>query len=347
MKCAHCGSNNEEVLIVEKIKLILFDVQNNGEEFLDEARKICDFEVVCRINTLSALINAVKINNASKSSAILCIYCGANAVVAPEVLSYISTARLKSIAVCENVPQGFSLLKRGVNDMIVFDRNKSGFFFKSLASRARTIIAEAAVKRTLKNDFGVSVKLVIAIGSSTGGTESVVKILEKFPADMPPILLTQHMPPIFTNLFAKRLNGLCKMTVWEANDGDEVKNGMVLIAPGERQMALQRRGGRLVVNCTDENPVSGHCPSVDVLFSSVATTFGKNSIGVILTGMGADGAQGLLKMYQAGAYTIGQNRESCVVYGMPKVAFDIGAVGIQLHLDKIADEILAQAARVK
>ena len=332
---------------MEKIKLIFFDVQNNGEDFLDGVEKSPDFEIVCRINTLSSLTSAVKATNAVKSTTVLCIYCGLNASVEPDVLAYISTAGLKSIAVCESVSQGFSLLKRGVNDMIVFDRNKTSFFFKSLASRTRAIINEAAVKRTLKNDYGSHIKLVIAMGSSTGGTESVVKILEKFPGDMPPILLTQHMPPIFTGLFAKRMNGLCKMTVWEAGDGDELKNGLVLVAPGDRQMELTRRGGRMVVNCTDEKLVSGHCPSVDVLFSSVAATAGKNAIGVILTGMGSDGSKGLLKMYESGAHTIGQNKESCVVYGMPKAAYDIGAVGVQLHLDKIADEILARVARIK
>ena len=332
---------------MEKIKLIFFDTYNHGECFLDGIRKNAEFDIAFRVSTLTALTSAVKATNASKSAAILCVYCGAHSVITTDVLAYISTAGLKSIAVCENVSQGFTMLKRGVNDMIVFDKGKTSFFFKSLASRARTIIAEAAVKRTLKNDYGSHVKLVIAIGSSTGGTESVVKILEKLPADMPPILLTQHMPPIFTNLFAKRLNGLCKMTVWEANDGDEVKNGLVLVAPGERQMALERRSGRLVVNCLDEHQVTGHCPSVDVLFGSVAATIGKNSVGVILTGMGADGAQGLLKMYNSGAYTIGQNRESCVVYGMPKAAYDIGAVGVQLHLDKIAGDILAQSAKYR
>jgi len=135
--------------------------------------------------------------------------------------------------------------------------------------------------------------------------------------------------------------------VWEANDGDELKNGLMMVAPGDRQMAVERRNGKLVVNCTDENPVTGHCPSVDVLFGSVAEAAGKSAIGVILTGMGADGARGMLKMYNAGAFTIGQNKDSCVVYGMPKAAYEMGGVSIQMHLDKIAEGILAQVVKVK
>ena len=330
---------------MEKINLILFDVQNSGEVFLDGLRKSPDFNVVCRTNTLSALMTAARESSSARSSALVCIYCGLNLNVPADVLTYISTSKIKSIAICESVPQGFSLLKHGINDMIVFDKFKTGFFYKSLFARSKAIIADDSAKKTLKRDFGKPVKLVIAIGASTGGTESVVKILERFPEDMPPVLLTQHMPPIFTNLFAKRLNGLCKMSVWEAGDGDELKNGLVLVAPGEKQMALERRGGKLVVNCTDNKQVSGHCPSVDVLFGSVASVVSKSSIGIILTGMGADGARGLLLMHQAGAHTIGQDKESCVVYGMPKAAFDIGAVNVQLHLDRIADDIMAYIAR--
>jgi two-component system chemotaxis response regulator CheB len=181
---------------------------------------------------------------------------------------------------------------------------------------------------------------IIAIGASTGGTDAIHTVISGLPRDMPPIVIVQHMPPVFTKLYAERLNNTCELEVKEAEDGDALKPGRVLIAPGNFQMRLAKRGTGFIVKCTQEEKVSGHCPSVDVLFDSVADVAGKQSIGVILTGMGRDGANGLLKMKKTGAYTIGQDEKSSVVYGMPMVAFNIGAVEKQLPLDRIADEII-------
>ena len=181
---------------------------------------------------------------------------------------------------------------------------------------------------------------IIAIGASTGGTDAIHTVISGLPRDMPPIVIVQHMPPVFTKLYAERLNNTCELEVKEAEDGDALKPGRVLIAPGNFQMRLAKRGTGYIVKCTQEEKVSGHCPSVDVLFDSVADVAGKQSIGVILTGMGRDGANGLLKMKKTGAYTIGQDEKSSVVYGMPMVAFNIGAVEKQLPLDRIADEII-------
>lgn len=180
---------------------------------------------------------------------------------------------------------------------------------------------------------------VIAIGASTGGTEAIFDVISKFEMDIPGVVVVQHMPPGFTEMYANRLNNQCKVVVKEAKDGDRVVPGQVLIAPGDKQMRLKKVAGVYQVECKLGEKVSGHCPSVDVLFHSVAQSAGKDAIGVILTGMGRDGAAGMLQMRQAGALTVGQNQESCVVYGMPKEAYNCGAVLYQEHLDDIADRV--------
>lgn len=184
---------------------------------------------------------------------------------------------------------------------------------------------------------------VIAIGASTGGTEALYEIIKVLPKNMPGIVVVQHMPETFTKMYAQRLNSICAMEVKEAMDGDSVLPGRVLIAPGGRHMKLSKREGRYFVNCFQDEKVNGHMPSVDVLFHSTAKEAGSKSIGVILTGMGYDGAKGLLEMKKSGAVTIGQDEESCVVYGMPKVAFDIGGVLEQLPLSIIAQKLYTLA----
>ncbi|PHM16951.1 MAG: chemotaxis response regulator protein-glutamate methylesterase [Sulfuricurvum sp. PD_MW2] len=182
---------------------------------------------------------------------------------------------------------------------------------------------------------------ILAIGASTGGTEALKDVLIGLPRNAPGTVIVQHMPANFTGPFAERLNSLCAMEVREARNGDSITPGVVLIAPGDYHMVVRRSGARYYVEIGSGEKISGHRPSADVLLNSVAKIAGANAIGVILTGMGADGARGLLAMRNAGAKTIGQNEESCVVYGMPKVAYDIGAVEKQLPLDQIAQGILA------
>jgi len=176
---------------------------------------------------------------------------------------------------------------------------------------------------------------IIAIGASTGGTEAIYNLLRAFPRDIPGTVIVQHMPPVFTRMYAERLNNSCLMEVKEAQTGDRVCQGRVLIAPGDHHMTIKKSGSGYIVECTKGEKVSGHCPSVDVLFNSVAEVAGKNAIGIILTGMGKDGAKGLLAMRQKGARTLGQDEKSCVVYGIPKVAFEIGAVEKQVSLEAI------------
>lgn len=180
---------------------------------------------------------------------------------------------------------------------------------------------------------------VIAIGASTGGTEATREVIENFGRNIPGVVIVQHMPQGFTSMYAERLNDICQVSVKEAKSGDVVRPGQVLIAPGDKHMRLVRVNNMYQVECKAGEKVSGHCPSVDVLFHSVAKVAGNKAMGIILTGMGKDGSDGLLAMRKAGAVTIGQNEESCIVYGMPKVAFDIGAVNYQLPLDQISDKV--------
>ncbi len=181
---------------------------------------------------------------------------------------------------------------------------------------------------------------LIAIGSSTGGVEAVRDIVTVLPEDAPPVVITQHMPGAFTKTFAKRLDGLAHMRIKEAEEGDRLESGCIYIAPGNLHLRIERTGGSYWCRLGDGEHVSGHKPSVDVLFESVAEAAGKNAVGAILTGMGKDGARGMLQMKKAGAFTIGQDEATCVVYGMPKAAWMAGAVDVQLPLSKIASEAL-------
>ncbi|KMT21005.1 protein-glutamate methylesterase/protein-glutamine glutaminase [Clostridium cylindrosporum] len=188
-------------------------------------------------------------------------------------------------------------------------------------------------------------KIVIAIGASTGGTDAIHDIITKFPVDMPGIVVVQHMPPVFTKMYAERLNGISNLEVKEAVSGDVIRPGRVLIAPGDFQMKVIRERDNYLVSCYKGEKVSGHCPSVDVLFDSVADKVGENAIGVILTGMGSDGARGLRNIRDKGGFTIGQDEKSSVVYGMPMVAFNIGAVERELPLERIPQTIIEYLAR--
>ncbi len=215
----------------------------------------------------------------------------------------------------------------------------------TVTTPSTSTVAQAVEKVSLlsKLNLGlISTNQVIAIGASTGGTEATLEILKKLPKDVPGIVITQHMPIGFTKMYADRMNKICQMEVREAVNGDRLTQGLALVAPGDRQMRLAKDAKGYFVRCLGKDKVSGHCPSVDVLFESVSKVAGPNAIGVILTGMGKDGAEGLLKMRTEGAYTIGQDQASCVVYGMPKVAFDIGGVQIQSSISDIANILIKQ-----
>lgn len=190
------------------------------------------------------------------------------------------------------------------------------------------------------NNHIATTEKVVVIGASTGGTEAIKDVLIGMPADSPGILITQHMPAAFTSAFARRLDGVCRITVKEARDGERVLPGHAYIAPGDHHLLLARSGANYVIQIADGPPVSRHRPSVDVLFRSAANCAGKNVIGVILTGMGDDGAIGMQEMKQAGAFTMAQNEDSCVVFGMPKEAIVRGGVDEVLSLNDISGRIM-------
>ena len=195
-----------------------------------------------------------------------------------------------------------------------------------------------------KTSAAASQETVIAIGASTGGTEAILEVVKNFPESTPGVVITQHMPAGFTAMYAERLNRICKMEVREAKNGDRIRKGLMLLAPGGLQMRVVPLGNSYAVSVQEGEKVNGHRPSVDVLFDSVALHVREHAIGVLLTGMGADGAAGLLRMRKNGAYTIGQDKNSCVVYGMPMEAHKIGAVCQQCPLNTIGQTVLARVS---
>ena len=182
-------------------------------------------------------------------------------------------------------------------------------------------------------------KSIIAIAASTGGTEAILSVVKDLPVTTPGIIIVQHMPPVFTTLYAERLDKICKMSVTEAKDRARVTTGQIIVAAGEYHLTLKKDINGYYIRSERGAKVSGHCPSADVMFDSVAQFTGEHMMGIILTGMGADGAKGITKMRQSGAFTIGQDKESSVVYGMPMEAYKLGGITRQLPLTKIGEEI--------
>jgi two-component system chemotaxis response regulator CheB len=208
---------------------------------------------------------------------------------------------------------------------------------RTAAARAT---AESAQEPMLRSPL-LSTEKLIMIGASTGGTEAIREVLQPLPPDAPAVLIAQHMPPGFTRSFAQRLDGLCRIHVKEAEQGERVLPGYAYIAPGGYHLALARSGANYMAQLNQEPPVNRHRPSIDVLFDSAARHAGKNAIGMILTGMGRDGAEGLLRMKQAGAHTLSQDEASCVVYGMPREAVLLGAVDEVAPLNEMTRRVLA------
>ncbi|OJV62763.1 MAG: chemotaxis response regulator protein-glutamate methylesterase [Clostridiales bacterium 38-18] len=212
--------------------------------------------------------------------------------------------------------------------------------FKVKAAKKAKVVTQADTPELdVSSVSKIQSKQVIAIGASTGGTEAIYKVLKTLPKEIPGIVIVQHIPPQFSKMFATRLNQQTHFEVLEAKKGDYLETGRVLIAPGDQHMKIQRIGDRFKVDVFFGERVNGHCPSVDVLFDSVAKEGGEKAIGVILTGMGYDGAKGLLSMRRHGSRTLGQDEGSSVVYGMPKAAYEVGAVERQLPLDQISKGI--------
>ncbi|MBM3383310.1 MAG: chemotaxis protein CheB [Betaproteobacteria bacterium] len=201
------------------------------------------------------------------------------------------------------------------------------------------------MNKSTMSQFKDDADLVVCIAASTGGPEALRQVLSKLPANIPPTLVVQHMPALFTKNLARSLSQECAFPVREAADGDTLRAGVVLLAPGDFHMTLAKIGGRYFVRVKHDDPVHGVRPAADPLFDSVARAAGARAIGVVLTGMGRDGAQGILKMRQAGAFTIAQDEPSCVVFGMPKEAIALGGIQIVSPLAKIPAIIISEIAR--
>ncbi len=225
---------------------------------------------------------------------------------------------------------------RGLSAMLADLREKVKIAAATNVSARR--ISQQAYPEPLRADskaLAESTDKVIAIGASTGGTQAIRRILQAFPSTMPGVVIVQHMPPGFTRHFADSLDEICAMEVKEARTGDRVMPGQVLIAPGDRHMAVRRSGGIYLVECRYGANVCGHCPSVEILLQSVAKHVGANAVGVMLTGMGSDGAEGMAAMRRAGARTVAQDEATSVVFGMPKAAYERGGVELLVPLDMI------------
>ena len=268
---------------------------------------------------------------------------------------------LKAVVVSSVNGTVFDAMQSGAIDFVAKPGSRPGYDNQQFAKEVIEKIKIAAAARVQTSEEAASAstagtvsaaqptpalqcstaKSIIAIGASTGGTEAILEVIKRFPIATPGVVVVQHMPQGFTEMYAQRANSICKMEVREAKKGDRVQKGVVLIAPGgDSQMHIKKDASGYYIHLVPSGKVSGHCPSVDVMFNSVAAVGGKDAVGVLLTGMGADGANGLHAMKRAGAFTIGQDEQSSVIYGMPKVAFDIGAVTKQLPLSSIGDAVL-------
>jgi two-component system chemotaxis response regulator CheB len=232
-------------------------------------------------------------------------------------------------------------VQRGLQEMLGELREKVKAVARADVSHWRNGGAKPRPRPVATRALAVTTDKLIAVGASTGGTQAVKALLSSFPADMPGTVVVQHMPPGFTRLFAETLDASCAMTVREAREGDRVLPGLVLVAPGDHHLRVVRSGGTYLVKLDGTDKVNGHRPSVDVLFQSVARDVAANATGVILTGMGGDGAKGLLAMRQAGARTLGQDERSCIVYGMPKVAHELGAVESQGSPEVLGERLVS------
>ncbi|SMP43434.1 protein-glutamate methylesterase/protein-glutamine glutaminase [Anoxynatronum buryatiense] len=264
---------------------------------------------------------------------------------------------LPVVVISSSADRVFDAMERGAVDFVAKPAISSPAdlkaFLKEVVEKVKVaamVKTHAPVTTAIPEETTLSVKAVkdirvIAMGASTGGTDALLKVLKGLPQNVPGIVIVQHMPPVFTRMYAERLDQQCALSVSEAKTGDEIKPGKVLLAPGDQHLKVVKDQQRYVVRCFRGHKVSGHCPSVDVLFESVALTAGEKAMGVLLTGMGSDGARGLLTMRKAGAHTLGQDKESSVVYGMPMVAYNIGAVVRQSPLDRIPSEILRYLSR--
>lgn len=314
---------------MQKIDIILFSQSNQFLNITKKSLQINNIEVKYCTDKVENIKNYI-----TKDTICIVQIPYNNENIANDVIKFFKTLDVKLIYVGkdddnQNLDKNYIILKQTPTS------TEYKQFIASLILKIKSLKNQINNKTQNKN-----FEKIIAIGASTGGTEAVQYILKQFKKNMPPIFIVIHMPPGFTKMYSIRLNELCKMYVKEAKDGEEVKYGTVYIAPGGYHMRVLKRDKKLYISCKKEQKISGHMPSVNVLFDSIAQNVCPQAIAIILTGMGDDGAKGLLNIKNNGGLTIGQSKKSSVVYGMPKVANDIGAVQVEEDLEHIPKIIL-------
>ena len=356
------GTAQDPIFAVKKIKanrpdVITLDVEMPRMDGLTFLRRLNESG-----NPIPVVICSSKVEAGSENAAKAMAYGAVEMILKPQ-LGTKQFLHESSIKICDAVKAAYHatpklnrLIGRSMGGVAGYDSITAGFEGGSAhgsfnKGHSDDIIqpklsADAVIAPGAYNTLETTEKLII-IGASTGGTEALRDVLEQMPGDAPGIVIVQHMPEHFTTSFANRLNGLCKITVKEAADGDTVMRGQALIAPGNKHTLLKRSGARYYVEVKDGPLVSRHRPSVDVLFRSAARYAGKNAVGVIMTGMGDDGAKGMKEMHDAGSYTIAQDEATCIVYGMPAEAVKLGGVDQIVPLQDITASAIAAAARLR
>lgn len=339
-------------MLSKKTKILIVDDSPLFRKMLqDNLNKIEDFEVIGTATDADDALNKIKVNRPD----VITLDNEMPRMSGIEFLKVlIPQYPIPCIVVTATAMNAFDAVNNGAVDFI---KKPSGAEFANFMSELTSKIRIAKISRvrrlnTITPQVIMPSKLtnfddrkVIAIGASTGGTEAIIEVVKNLPATTPGIVIVQHMPAGFTKMYAERLNKICQMSCIEAYEGARVERGKIIVGAGEYHLTVAKDAKGYYVHSQRGEKVSGHCPSVDVLFDSVAEVVGKNAVGAILTGMGQDGAKGMLNMKKSGAYTIGQDKETCVVYGMPMVAFNIGGVIKQLPLEKIGAEIINQINR--
>jgi two-component system chemotaxis response regulator CheB len=308
----------------EKPDVIVSDVEMPRMDGISFLRKVMETSpipvVICSSKTEEGSDNAIK-----------AMEYGAVEIIQKPKLGTKQFLEESRVEICDVVKAAYA------------SRNKRKIPLSPIRDVAPKLTADVMLPAPAGGNIIETTEKVVVVGASTGGTEALREFLEVLPQDIPGIVIVQHMPEHFTAAFARRLDGLCRVTVKEAADNDTVIRGRVLIAPGNKHTLLKRSGARYYVEVKDGPLVCRHRPSVDVLFRSAARYAGGNAVGVIMTGMGDDGSRGMKEMHDAKAWTIAQDEESCVVFGMPNEAIKVGAVDIVLPLNKIAAEMLRAA----
>lgn len=346
------GTAADPLIALKKLETITPDVitldiempRMDGLEFLKQLRKTRPIPVViCSSMAESGSANALHAMEYGASDIILKPKIGTKVFLEESrilLCDAVRAAYLSHAGIHQHDMPSFKVKPKLTADVILPGNPCPPDFLNQDDASSHQAVCSDADSASRLPEFIETTEKIVAIGASTGGTEALEKILTSLPSDAPGIVIVQHMPEHFTENFANRLDGLCKIHVKEAADGDSVIRGTALIAPGNKHLLIKRSGARYFVEVRDGPLVSRHRPSVDVLFRSASRYAGKNAVGVILTGMGDDGARGMLEMKQAGAFNIAQDEKSCVIFGMPHEAIKAGAADTILPLKDIPAEIL-------